>query len=234
MGLTSIYELREAVWNHSPLLQGNCPLREQVASIPGDLAETPEAKLLNAIMHYHDQHVATNTGGTPNWQSAYDRFKELEELGTGAHAPVDCKFYIWNYLFLSGRNADEKLETLTTYAENAERIAQKFTPPDCFKLAGFIIYNVSRLLHKMNKVEEAKRTYVEAAKQRKEYYLHICHLQTAEVEIRGAATQVWKMRKDWTLFFGTDPDILDIDDELYAEVAAIADPNFSVTKKDAK
>jgi hypothetical protein len=205
-----------------------------VRNLPAKLQSSLQAEFLEAVMYYHLQHRVTD--GEQDWQGARQKFHKLVmQTGNvvqhdgGGGTPL-LRWYIKNYLFLSCRNLGMGSDVLQTEFEALRNDAEKMADPQRQLLLGFILYNWARLLLKEKNVTEGAAYYMLAGVARARYYLTVKH-QDDQNEIKRAATQVWKIRKDWGGLIGDTCLPLPVNDELFAEVAVLADPTFSAVKK---
>lgn len=237
--------LNELIRNHSALLQGDAPLVKIVAKIREEslamLGHQFYVDLLAAIVHYHEQHQLQQQKEQPDWQESYRLFASFivtpEDEAKAKQIGLRIKplpnlvlFYVHNYCFLALRNANGDQGVIEDHFKKAMAVTRKIPPPVRHQLRGFIVYNHSRLLLKQKQMDAAKKEYMQASEARVKWYEHVRDSGTDADAVKGAATQVWKMRKDWPGFFGNDPDELPITPALFEEVAKLADPNFSATK----
>ncbi len=212
--------LIKLVQDHSPLLSAG-KLAEAVAGIPEELHDEPRCKFLQAVLYYSEQHKAK----PPDWQGAAERFLALQDEVAGP----SMAFYVPNYLLLSRRNAGGDMEELEGYFRRAQAAADDLDGPEQNQLLGFLLYNWSRCLIKVGRVDEALKFYNAAGSSRVAFYEFLKREpSTTPDELKGAATQVWKIREDWGTFFpSTDISQCSVSEEVYAEVAPLANPDFS-------
>lgn len=234
--------LNEVLRNHSALLQGDAPLIGIVEGLRDHSGiQYIQINVLKHIVYYHEQHQAQNSGGVPDWQGAYRYFFDMlatsEDEAKAQQIGIKLKplpnlvlFYVHNYCFLALRNANGDPDVIEEHYKQAMATTRKIPPPVRHQLRGFIVYNHSRLLLKQKQTDAAKKEYIQASEARVKWYVHVRDSGADADAIKGAATQVWKMRKDWPGFFGDILDELAITPALFEEVAKLADPNFSATK----
>jgi hypothetical protein len=213
-------QLNQLVQDHSPHLSAGT-FAEEVARVPEVLHDTVQYKFLEAVRYYSAQHKAESK----DWDGAAHWFLALQDQ---AGTTPFLAFYIPNYLLLSSRNAGAATDMLEVYFEQAQAAALKLDEPVRYQLLGFLQYNWSRCLHKVNRVDDAIWFYNLGGEHRVRFYQHLQQSGANEAEIKAAATQVWKIREDWSTFFpGRDISECVVSEELHAEVAPLANPDFS-------
>lgn len=213
-------DLDRIVENHSPLLSGDAIVRI-VQAIPLEFYSDPRLRLLYAIVAYHLEHKKDKAD--QDWHAVYVTFKDLPSILD----PLS-EFYRHNYLFLAGRNANNNNEICGSHFVNATSAAQRISEPLRDQIFGFLFFNVARWLLKIDKATEALVKWQQAAAARERWYIHVCTAGESDEVVNGAATQVWKMRKDFQNFFpDTDIEKCGVDEALFREVAKLADSKFS-------
>lgn len=123
------------------------------------------------------------------------------------------------------------------YFQQAKSAAEAKEDPEIkAQLLGFILYNYARhLLQNEQKPDEAKQYYIEAGKARIEYFMALRSrgVSAEDSIMKGAATQVWKIRQDWPAFFGEDTiGQCPVTEELFRllEEQYSVNPRFSATR----
>lgn len=204
-----------------------------VDGIPAGLTGTPEARFLRGVVAYHLTHKAAEK----DWTGAGERFTGLPAAPLGSH----LEFFRVNYLFLVHRNIGDPFEVLLPLAFHAVLAAQSVAEPFRSQLQGFVFYNWARFLLN-SQPDPAAQAYLKTwPAAPADYYIHAGKLRIAYyTQVRGdadkdmvknAATQVWKIRKDWAGFLPAVPVALcPVDEVLYAETGALADPARSAKK----
>ncbi len=217
-------DLDELVERHQGLLSGDVIIGV-VDAIPAKFQYDPRVELLRAVVFYHLQHKA---GEEAKWSEAFDRFNRVETVGTSALS----RFYIYNYRFLAARKARLGPSTLSGSFAHAGEAAQEIDAPLKNQLLGFLLYNYARYLLEIPKPQSALSYYIQAAGYRVLWYQHFRDTCADAAALKMAATQVWKMRKDFEgLFPGEDINQwCGVSVELFNEVTPLADPNFSAIK----
>ncbi len=218
-------DLNFVVEHHSALLSGD-RLIPIVQKIPTAFAELPQTHFLQAVVFYHLQHK--ETADKQDWAKAYEKFATLlPHANTGEM----LGFYIPNYCFLALRNKGGDAHELEDLFVRTRAGAEQIPEPAQHQLMGFITYNYARLLIKQGRQADAAPFYIAAGNARVSYYLKIKDTAN-QTDLRGAATQVWKIREDWeTLLPNADISDCPVTKELFDEVAVWADPAFSAKSK---
>lgn len=212
-------DLNELVQLHQGLLSGDAII-SIVDAIPSTYEWDPRTEFLRTVVLYHQQHKEV----VKCWNVVYLRFEALQT----APANALLNFYIENYCFLAGRNAELAKDVLNRHFQAAKEAVSQINPPLRDQLSGFLFYNYARWLHKLGKVNDAFDWWKGAAASRIAWYEHQCQAGANELDLKTAATQVWKMWEDFLAFF-PDRDVIEcgVSEELFNEVAPLADPNFS-------
>lgn len=212
--------LDQLVQDHSPLISSGT-LAERMAAVPETLHATPQYRFLEVVTYYDAQHRAKPA----DWQGARDRFLALQ---SESGATPFLAFYIPNYLLLSCRNAGGDIDSLEWYFEQAQVAAGQLDVLDRHRLLGFLLYNWSRCLHTAKRMDDAMDFYNGAGRHRILFYEYARDNGLDDAVVKGAATQVWKIRHDWLSFFpGTDINQCAVSEQIYDEVGKLANPSFS-------
>lgn len=206
---------------HQSLLSGDKIIAE-VDGIPVKFYGDPRTQYLKAVLYYHLQHKKK---GGQEWGEAYKNFAAVELVPADG---VLLRFYRENYCFLSARNAGMDATVIEQHAQDAGFLVDLVEEPLKYQLSGFLRYNCCRYLITQGKLGPALDLWKDAADARIQFYEHLKTVSAGDTELSAAATQVWKMRSDFLGFFH---DLCGVDNALFAEVAALADPAFSAAKK---
>lgn len=207
-------------------------LGDALAGIPEELRRSNQAQYLRAVVLYNKQHDKARRQEAPDWEACLMAFQTLQPT---SHNDLD--FYAPNYCFLAARNAgSHRWGALTGYFAVARKAAEGKDEEKKNQLIGFLMYNYARhLLQNESRTVMAKRYYIEAGKARVAYFESLRNrgVSTEEPIMQSAATQAWKIRKDWPAFFGRETiGECPVSEELFAELERNyrVNPKFSAAR----
>jgi hypothetical protein len=219
-------DLERMIMEMQSLLSGDS-IFTAVANMAPALKRIPRGRFAQLVANYHQQH---KNPGTKDWQGVYEGFSEL--LPDTTADPL-LRFDVANYTFLSLRNAGGTKEQLLPLFDQAAHAAQLLPEPLATQRLGFIWYNRARYMHQQGNLGEALELYKDAGQKRVDYYFAV-RGDSDPAKVKAAATQAWKIRADWpTMFPDASLDQCPVTEQLFAELAPQADPNFSATKRPA-